>query len=98
VFSLGVVSFSLAFPLRNYRVNSHLQVAHEQKRNAPNTYLDFVEATTPSAHDIVTTELVRFVFSEAQVGYLDTIGDKTIIDSSAGMVGLQLSQGRNVAT
>jgi hypothetical protein len=79
---LGIAGAAVAFASRNYRVSKHLQVVNEAKRNALNTYALFAKAApTAEAQTIITAELVRSVFGLGDTGFLDSTGDKTIVEA-----------------
>src|SRR5205085_9429366 len=83
LFFLGLASYALAFTIRNYKVNRHLQVSNAQKRIALDTYGLFTEAVADAElRDVITAELVKAVFVAPDTGFLDTGSDKTVIESS----------------
>jgi hypothetical protein len=83
---LGIGSFLIALLARNYRVNKHLQVVNETKRNALNTFVLFSEtAATDETRAVITAELVRAVFLPGDSGYLGEANEKTIIESAPAM-------------
>lgn len=86
---LSIAGIGLAFCLRNYRVNMHLQVLNKRRENALNTFgLLQAGVTTDEARNIVVGELVRAVFTSEETGYLGNETERTVIESpgSAGML------------
>lgn len=93
VFFLGLFSYALSFCVRNYRVNSHLRVVNEQKKNALDTFGLFAEAApTDEARSLITAELVRAVFAASDSGYLDQGPEKSIIEHQSGALGVLLNK------
>jgi hypothetical protein len=92
IFFLGLTTYGVTFLVRNYRINMHLQVVNEQKRNALDTYGLFAEAATSAeARDIISAELVKAVFASAETGFLGDGQDRTIVEGQTGLVSLLLS-------
>jgi hypothetical protein len=90
---IGLATFALNFVARNYRINKHLQVVNEQKRNALDTFGLFAEAApTEEARDVVVAELVRAVFSASETGFLAESGDRTVVESQSALLGLLASK------
>lgn len=89
LFFLGIVSYGLGFSVRNFRINKHLQVANEEKRNALNTYVLFAEAaTTDQGRDLTTAEVVHAAFRTTDTGYLAPVQEKTVLEDQTGIAGL----------
>lgn len=83
--ALSIVAFALAFCVRNYRVNMHLEVLNKRRENALNTFgLMQAAVTTDDARNIVVSELVRSVFTSEETGYLGTDTERTVIESPGG--------------
>jgi len=86
---IAVVSYLLAFAARNYRVNKHLEVANEERRNALDTYVLFAEALpNDDMRNLVTLELVRSLFAPAETGFISAMQEKTILENVPGLPGL----------
>jgi hypothetical protein len=86
---LGVLTYAVTFSFRTYRVNKHLQVANEEKRNALDTYgLFAAAATSEEARDVITAELVKAVFAPTETGYLNEPKDTTVIETQSALLGL----------
>lgn len=96
---LSVATVALAFCLRNYRVNKHLEVLNRRRENALNTFGLFQGAvTSEDARNFVVQELVRAVFSHEDTGYVQADSERTIIESSTGMLSaLAAARGRETA-
>lgn len=89
LFFLGIATSVVAFLVRNYRINKHLEISNQEKRNALNTYPLFREAaTTDEAQDLVTAQLASAVFGHTDTGFLSGSHDKTIIENVPGVTGL----------
>lgn len=89
LFTLGVIGYAVTFCAKSYRANKHLQYSNEHRRNALQTYILFRESTSSEdVQNIITTELVRAVFSAEETGFLDKGGDRTIIEEQSSLVGL----------
>lgn len=83
LFVLAVPSYFLSLTLRNYRVNKHLQVVNETRRNALNTYPLFVSAaSTDEARGVITAELARSVFGNVETGYIHPGSERTLIEQA----------------
>lgn len=83
--ALSIVAFALAFCVRNYRVNMHLQVLNKRRENALNTFgLMQAGVTSDDARNIVVSELVRAVFTSEETGYLGAETERTVIESPGG--------------
>ena len=86
---LAVVSYVMAFLARNFRVEKHLEVANEQKRNALNTYVLFTEAiSNDETRGVVAAELVHAVFGPTETGFISGVQERTIVESAPGIAGL----------
>lgn len=82
---LSIAAFALAFCVRNYRVNMHLEVLNKRRQNALNTFgLLQAAVTSEDARNIVVGELVRAVFTSEETGYLGGESERTIIESPGG--------------
>lgn len=93
LFFLGLSTYVLAFAVRNYRINRHLQTTNEEKRNALNTYPLFVAAApTAETENIVTSAVATSVFGATDTGYLDGSNDRTIIENAPGLTALLTSR------
>jgi hypothetical protein len=93
LFFLGILSYALAFCVRNYRVNKHLEVVNQQKTNALDTYPLLTEAAiSDTARDLIAAELVRTVFEPGDTGYLGEDQERTVIDNQAGLLGAILNR------
>ena len=89
LFVLGVIGYAVSFCSKSYRANKHLQYSNEHRRNALKTYILFRESTSdPDVQNIITTELVKAVFSHEETGFLDKSGEKTIIEEQSNLLGL----------
>jgi hypothetical protein len=83
--ALSIVAFALAFCVRNYRVNMHLEVLNKRRENALNTFgLMQASVTSEDARNIVVGELVRAVFTSEETGYLSAQTERTVIESPGG--------------
>jgi hypothetical protein len=78
---LGLGSYIITLAARNYRVNMHLQVVNETKRNALNTFVLFSESVPEESRPLITAELVHAVFLPGDSGYLGESGEKTIVET-----------------
>ncbi|GAA1768684.1 hypothetical protein GCM10009795_013700 [Nocardioides hankookensis] len=93
---LSIAGFAVAFCVRNYRVNMHLEVLNKRRENALNTFgLLQAAVTTDDARNIVVGELVQSVFLSEETGYLSGNSDRTIIESpgGAGLISAMTSKG-----
>ena len=82
---LSLGALALAFCLRNYRVNRHLEVVNKRGENALKTFgLLQAAVTTDEARSVVVAELVRSVFGSEETGYLTGQGDRTVIEGPGG--------------
>lgn len=89
VVPLGVATYVVAFLQRNYRINKHLQVVNEFKRNALNTYPMFSKAVESlPARDAITAEVAGAVFVTPDTGFLSGSTDRTIVENGPGLLGL----------
>jgi len=97
---LSIVAFALAFCVRNYRVNMHLEVLNKRRENALNTFgLLQAAVTSEDARNIVVSELVRAVFTSEETGYLGAETERTVIESpgGAGMLSAMTAMTRSQA-
>lgn len=86
VLLLSIAGFVLAFCVRNYRVNKHLETLNKRRYNALETFGLFqAGVSTDEARNIIVAELVRAVFAHEDTGYL-TGNDRTIVESPGGML------------
>lgn len=95
---LSIVGYAVAFCVRNYRVNMHLEVLNKRRENALNTFgLMQAGVTTDDARNIVVGELVRAVFTSDETGYLGAETERTVIESpgGAGMLSAVAAAARN---
>ncbi len=93
---LSLAAFALAFCVRNYRVNMHLEVLNKRRENALNTFgLMQASVTTDDARNIVVSELVRAIFTSEETGYLAVDSERTVIESpgSAGILSAMTARG-----
>lgn len=82
---LSIAGFAVAFCVRNYRVNMHLEVLNKRRENALNTFgLLQASVTSEDARNIVVSELVRAVFTSEETGYLSSETERTVIESPGG--------------
>lgn len=82
---LAIVGFAVAFCVRNYRVNMHLEVLNKRRENALNTFgLMQASVTSENARNIVVGELVRAVFTSEETGHLTAATERTDIESPGG--------------
>lgn len=89
LFVVGVAVYAVSFAARNYRVNKHLQVVNEQRRNALDTYGLFQSAVSDATtRDIATTEILHATFQPADTGYLSTTSERTIVETTPGLSSL----------
>lgn len=98
---LSIAGFAVAFCVRNYRVNMHLEVLNKRRENALNTFgLMQASVTSDDARNIVVGELVRAVFMSEETGYLSIQADRTIIESpgAAGMFSAVSAASKGPAT
>lgn len=94
---LSLVGFVVAFCVRNYRVNMHLEVLNKRRENALNTFgLMQAGVTSEDARNLVVGELVRAVFMSEETGFLGVSTDRTVIESpgGAGMLSAISAMGR----
>jgi hypothetical protein len=96
LFFLGLLSYALAFCARNYRVSRHLEVTHEQRRVALDTYPLLIQAIyddlsdiggsgAPETRNIVTAELARAAFAAIDSGFLHPEKEHAVIDSQPSL-------------
>jgi len=82
---LSIAGFAVAFCVRNYRVNMHLEVLNKRRENALKTFgLMQASVTSEDARNIVVSELVRAVFTSEETGYLSSETERTVIESPGG--------------
>lgn len=82
-----VTCFVVGFLSRNYRVEKHLQIVNEQKRNALSTYSLFTQAaSTGEVQNLITAEVVHAAFGSADTGYLNTDTARTIIEGQPALL------------
>jgi len=97
LFFLGLASYALAFCARNFRISRHLEVTHEQRQVALDTYPMLVEAvydiddatgtsSGADARNIITAELARAAFGPIESGFLQEERERTIVETQSSMV------------
>lgn len=81
---LAALGYVVSVAVKSYRANTHLAVVCEQKKTALDTFILFLDS--PANSEMVTAELVRFVFSPTDSGYLETTTERTIIEQVGSFV------------
>lgn len=88
LFFVGAGAFVVSFAARNYRVNKHLQVVNEHRRNALDTYALLAESLEGGARDAALAETLHAVFGSVDTGYLANTRETTILDTTPGLSSL----------
>ena len=90
---LSFLSYAVAFCVRGYRANTHLRIMNQQKRNALDTYRLFADSMRDDpARDVVTAAVVQTVFTPSETGYLEPVGEKTVLESQGNLLAALISR------
>lgn len=94
VFILGLGLYVIGFLTKGYRANQHLRVVNQQKANAVKTFRLFQASADEDSttRDLITTELVKAVFTADESGFLDNAPDKTVVEGQSALVALLARQ------
>ena len=94
LFVLGVLVYLVTFASRNYRVNKHLQIVYEQRKNALDTCSLFTSASQDeSIRNAAAAEIVRAIFQLQDSGYLSATQERTIVEAVPGFPSLFPTKG-----
>lgn len=84
VFLIGVLTYALAFTVREFRANRSLEIAFQERCNVLDTYPLLIKAIdTEWARDRVTVALVQGLVTGSTQSYSEKEPDHTLADASA---------------
>jgi hypothetical protein len=83
---LSALGFAVGFCVRNYRINKHLETVNKSRYNALMTAQRFMMSVDDQVRPIVAAELVKAIFVSGSSGYLDSMGETTIIESPSAVL------------